>query len=61
MAVLGYLTPKEKRARLEEFGMVNCAIQLYRINFYIILFHIIDTTTKADGKSEKYVDFYIIL
>lgn len=26
MAVLGYLTPKEKRARLEEFGMVNCAI-----------------------------------
>ena len=26
MAVLGYLTPKEKRARLEEIGMVNCAI-----------------------------------
>ena len=26
MAVLGYLTPKEKRTRLEEFGMINCAI-----------------------------------
>ena len=26
MAVLGYLTSKEKRAKLEEYGMVNCAI-----------------------------------
>ena len=26
MAVLGYLTPKEKRAELEVFGMINYAI-----------------------------------
>ncbi len=26
MAVLKYLTPKEKRAELEVFGMINCAI-----------------------------------
>ena len=26
MAVLGYLTPKKKRAKLEESGMVNYAI-----------------------------------
>ncbi len=25
MAVLKYLTPKEKRAELEVFGMINCA------------------------------------
>lgn len=45
MVVLKYLTPKEMRAELEVFGIINYAVYLY-LYFYNFLFYIIDLTTR---------------
>ena len=45
MVVLKYLTPKEMRAELEVFGIINYAVYLY-LYFYNFLFYIVDITTR---------------